>query len=91
MEIYLILIGIFGVVFTSTFIVYRLIFGKHIKMNKRMSSVLGSNDQIPVRQRELSFPPLFQRFIKPMFVGFTDFITKFLPAMNEEMLDKKAD
>lgn len=88
MEIYFVLIGIFGTVFTSTFIVYRLIFGKQIKMNKRMSTVLGSDNQIPVRQRELSFP-LFQRFIKPMFIGFTDFVAKFLPAVNEGILDKK--
>jgi len=80
--------GVFGATFSFTYFIYLLIFGQKIRMNQRMSLVMGPQEPIPIREQELSFP-LYQRFIKPLLKGFLNILTKYVPATRESALLKK--
>lgn len=87
MSLILVLIGVFGSVFTITLLLYRWVFGESIRMSKRVTEVVGSAP-IPIRQQELSFP-LFQRFIKPILTGMTGALARYMPAAGTETLEKR--
>ena len=80
--------GVFGAAFLLTYFLYLLIFGQKIRMNQRMSLVMGPQEPIPIREQELSFP-LYQRFIKPLLKSFINILTKYVPATRESALLKK--
>jgi len=80
--------GVFGATFSFTYFIYLLIFGQKIRMNQRMSLVMGPQEPIPIREQELSFP-LYQRFIKPLLKSFINILTKYVPATRESALLKK--
>lgn len=88
MIVYIMLIGIFGFVLTSTLLAHQLIFGERIRMTKRLDAVVGSPAPTPIRQQELS-APLYQRAIKPALVGLSNMLVKYIPIAREAQLAQK--
>lgn len=84
----IILFGVFGLVFALTLLLNDYIFGDKTIMRQRVNEVVGTPIGVPLRQQELSFP-LYQRFIKPLFSGMVKFLTKYVPAARERVLEKK--
>lgn len=82
------LLSVFGAVFTFTFFISGLLEKDKIKLKKRVTEVVGPEVPVPIRQQELSFP-LFQRFIRPMLSVFFNMVSKYIPAVNEEVLEKR--
>lgn len=82
--------GVFGAAFSLIYFLYLLIFGQKIKLNQRMTSVMGPREPVPIREQELSFP-LYHRFIKPLLKGLVNVLTKYVPATRESALLKKLE
>lgn len=79
---------VFGAVFAFVLFIFGILEREKMKMKNRVTEVVGPETPVPIRQQELSFP-LYQRFVKPMFSGIVNILMKYIPAANEEVLDKK--
>ena len=79
---------VFGSVFAFILFIFGILEREKMKMKNRVTEVVGPETPVPIRQQELSFP-LYQRFVKPMFSRIINILMKYIPAANEEVLDKK--
>lgn len=86
--IYLIMLGVFGVVFTGTIAAHQLVFGERIKMARRVDEVIGTNNKVSAREQELA-APLYQRAIKPLLSRLAGLLTRFIPTAREASLAQK--
>ncbi|NLY49801.1 MAG: type II secretion system F family protein [Firmicutes bacterium] len=83
----IILLGVFGFVFSLTITFHRWLFGGSVSIRERAQALVGEST-VSIRQQELSFP-LYQRFVKPLLMEFARTVMRYLPASGGEVLEQR--
>lgn len=79
---------VFGAVFAFVLYIFQSIEREKMKIKERVTNVVGPQEPVPIRQRELSFS-LYTRFIRPLLSSIFGILIKYIPAFNEEVLAKR--
>ncbi|MCG1011533.1 type II secretion system F family protein [Tepidanaerobacter sp. GT38] len=79
---------VFGAVFALVLYIFQSIEREKMKIKERVTNVVGPEEPVPIRQRELSFS-LYTRFIRPLLSSIFGVLIKYIPAFNEEVLAKR--
>jgi len=88
MALLLIPITVFGAVFTFALFIFQSMESEKKKIEERVTNVVGPQEPLPIRQRELSFS-LYTRFIRPTLSSIFGILVKYIPAFNEDVLARK--
>jgi len=79
---------VFGAVFALVLFIFQAVETEKKKIEDRVTNVVGPQEPVPIRQRELSFS-LYTRFIRPLLSSIFGILVKYIPAFNEDELARR--